>query len=226
MILKRTLIIIGIIIITTLIGAGLLLLGNRNSINNKEYDNGLGGNAEEYSKVISITDENIALAEDDSISNNQGGENINNTEKQSESSNSSLNTLQNGTATQVKTENNTKNTTKQQIENKKTEENNRQAKQETKEDVYTFKRNDTEIQRMINIAKRIIRENKNNRCSGLVDKVNSINFIIGKAGNVFYPLFDYRIENIVIDNYYPEFYVYAEDIYKNGEFLRTEYYFN
>lgn len=126
MILKRALIIIGIIIIgiiiiTTLIGAGLLLLGNRNSINNKEYDNGLGGNAEEYSKVISITDENIALAEDDSISNNQGGENINNTEKQSESSNSSLNTLQNGTATQVKTENNTKNITKQQIENKKQE---------------------------------------------------------------------------------------------------------
>lgn len=220
MILKRTLIIIGIIIITTLIGAGLLLLGNRNNINNKEYDNGLGVNAEKYSKVIPIADENIALAEDDSMSNNQGEENINNTEKQSESSNSSLNTLQNGTVNQVKTENNTKNTTKQQIEN------NRQAKQETKEDVYTFKRNDTEIQRMINIAKRIIRENKNNRCSGLVDKVDSINFIVEKAGNVFYPLFDYRIENIVIDNYYPEFYVYAEDIYKNGEFLRTEYYFN
>lgn len=220
MILKRAIIIIGIIIITTLIGAGLLLLGN---INNNEvdiYDNDLGRNLEEYSKVISITDENIALAEDNSISNNQEEQNVDNTENQVESSNSSLNTIKSATLNQVKTENNTKNTTKQQIEN------NRQAKQETKEDVYTFKRNDTEIQRMINIAKRIIRENKNNRCSGLVDKLNSINFIIGKAGNVFYPLFDYRIENIVIDNYYPEFYVYAEDIYKNGEYLRTEYYFN
>lgn len=133
MILKRALIIIGIIIITTLIGAGLLLLGNRNSINNKEYDNGLGVNAEEYSKVIPITDENIALAEDDSMSNNQGEENIDNTEKQSESSNSSLNTLQNSTVNQVKTENNTKNTTKQHTENKKTEENNQQAIQKFKE---------------------------------------------------------------------------------------------
>lgn len=226
MILKRALIIIGIIIITTLIGAGLLLLGNRNSINNKEYDNGLGVNAEEYSKVIPITDENIALAEDDSISNNQEEQNVDNTENQVESDNSSLNTLQKGTVNQVKTENNSKSTTEHQVENEKTEGNNQQIKQETKEDVYTFKRNDTEIQRMISIAKRIIRENKNNRCSELVDKVDSINFIVGKAGNVFYPLFDYRIENIVIDNYYPEFYVYAEDIYKNGEFLRTEYYFN
>ena len=79
---------------------------------------------------------------------------------------------------------------------------------------------------MINIAKRIIKENKNNRCAGLVNQVDSINFIVGKAGNLFYPLFDYRIENIVVDNFYPEFYVYAEDVYKNGVYLRTEYYFN
>ena len=101
-----------------------------------------------------------------------------------------------------------------------------EIKEEPKEDVYTFKRNDTEIQKMINMAKSIIRTNKDNRCSGLVDKVDSINFITQKAGNLFYPLFQYRIENIVIDNFFPEFYVYAEDIYKNGVYLRTEYYFN
>ena len=102
-----------------------------------------------------------------------------------------------------------------------------EPKQEIKkEDIYTFKRNDAEIQKIINIAKSIIKENKDNRCDGLVNSVDSINFIVSKAGNVFYPLFDYRIENIVIDNYYPEFYVYAEDIYKDGEYLRTEYYFN
>lgn len=95
-----------------------------------------------------------------------------------------------------------------------------------KNDVYTFERNDSEIQNMINIAKRIIKENKNGRCDGLVNQVDSINFNIGKAGDVFYPLFDYRIENIVVDNFFPVFNVYAEDIYRNGEYLRTEYYFN
>ena len=78
---------------------------------------------------------------------------------------------------------------------------------------------------MISITKRLIMENKENRYSGLVDNVNNINFIIEKSGNVFYPLYEYRIANIVMDNYYPEFYVYAEDVYKNGEYLRTEYYF-
>lgn len=94
-----------------------------------------------------------------------------------------------------------------------------------KEDVYTFVRNDKEIQNMISITKRLIIENKENRYSGLVDNVNNINFIIEKSGNIFYPLYEYRIANIVMDNYYPEFYVYAEDVYKNGEYLRTEYYF-
>lgn len=94
-----------------------------------------------------------------------------------------------------------------------------------KEDVYTFVRNDKEIQNMISITKRLIIENKENRYSGLVNNVNNINFIIEKSGNIFYPLYEYRIANIVMDNYYPEFYVYAEDVYKNGEYLRTEYYF-
>lgn len=94
-----------------------------------------------------------------------------------------------------------------------------------KEDVYTFVRNDKEIQNMISITKRLIIENKENRYSSLVDNVNNINFIIKKSGNIFYPLYEYRIANIVMDNYYPEFYVYAEDVYKNGEYLRTEYYF-
>lgn len=94
-----------------------------------------------------------------------------------------------------------------------------------KEDVYTFVRNDKEIQNMLSITKRLIIENKENRYSGLVDNVNNINFIIEKSGNIFYPLYEYRIANIVMDNYYPEFYVYAEDVYKNGEYLRTEYYF-
>lgn len=94
-----------------------------------------------------------------------------------------------------------------------------------KEDVYTFVRNDKEIQNMISITKRLIIENKENRYLGLVDSVNNINFIIEKSGNIFYPLYEYRIANIVMDNYYPEFYVYAEDVYKNGDYLRTEYYF-
>ena len=34
---------------------------------------------------------------------------------------------------------------------------------------------------MINMAKSIIRTNKDDRCSGLVDKVDSINFITQKS---------------------------------------------
>lgn len=128
---------------------------------------------------------------------------------------------------QPKEESVTQNKQEQVVQKEETKEEVKQEiKEEPKEDVYAFKRNDTEIQKMINMAKNIIRTNKDNRCSGLVDKVDSINFITQKAGNLFYPLFEYRIENIVIDNFFPEFHVYAEDIYKNGEYLRTEYYFN
>lgn len=95
----------------------------------------------------------------------------------------------------------------------------------SEEDIYTFARNDKEIQNMIDITKKLIKENKDGKYSELVDYVDSINFIVEKSGNLFYPLFEYRIANIIMDNNFPEFYVYAEDVYKNGEYLRTEYYF-
>ncbi len=231
MILKRALIIIGIMILTSLIGASLLLLGINNNRDKQVniYDNAINTDSEESENVISEMDENLTITNDSITSDKQEEKNtsVDNVDKQVANNNMPVNTISSNKVTQsVKSDNITTNTNEQKNETQKTEENNQQTKQETKEDIYTFKRNDVEIQKMINIAKSIIRENKNGRCDGLVDKVDSINFIIGKAGNLFYPLFDYRIENIVIDNYYPEFYVYAEDIFLNGEYVRTEYYFN
>ena len=269
MILKRALIIILIVTIISLVGAGLLLYGNRK--NNVDIYN-----SQKESNIYKSEEENIVLKETAILTENKTEEvqkeeqvpkvdidiSKNNNEVQNNvvTTNSNLQVInlvknevvQNNTANvqnitvnkpqeivthsnkkveqkieQPKVESVTQNKQEQVVQKEETKEEVKQEiKEELKEDVYTFKRNDTEIQKMINMAKSTIRENKDNRCSGLVDKTDSINFITQKAGNLFYPLFQYRIENIVIDNFFPEFYVYAEDIYKNGEYLRTEYYFN
>lgn len=243
MILKRTILVIAIILIVTGISAGLLILG---------ISKGKNDNVDIYSDSVN---ENIELNNKDSIYNNDSKENSAESEKienkvieqakSDESSNKNSNVIQKQTtnisnnvnsnnSTPITNNNintNTNNNNKSNSSNTTDKNKSESSKNSTgnivtpKEDIYTFKRNDLEIQNMINIAKRLIKENKDNRYSGLVDCVDNIDFVIEKSGDVFYPLFDYRIENIVIDNYYPEFYVYAEDIYKNGEYLRTEYYF-
>lgn len=253
MLLKRILIILGIMCITSLSCAGLLLLGNRNNENEVNNSNQI----DVYNNENSIIDiQEVINTDNIVVDENKQEEKV---EEKVEENTSSVENVDNQTQNNEIISNNVINNEIKQAQNIQKEESiisnlkvnnevtkteeikeevkNEEIKEEVKieenivqeklkEDVYTFKRNDIEIQNMINIAKRIIKENKDNRCDGLVDKVDSINFIVGKAGNLFYPLFDYRIENIVIDNFYPEFYVYVEDIYKNGEYLRTEYYFN
>ena len=273
MILKRILIIILVATIISLVGAGLLLYGNRE--NNVDIYN-----SQKESNIYK-SEENIVLEETTILAENkieevQKEEKVqkididvskNNNEVQNNVVTTKENKVTNVTTTQMdkpinvvtpqpsqtanvvvnksqeivtqpnkaveqkveqpKVESVTQNKQEQVVPKEETKEEVKQEiKEEPKEDVYTFKRNDTEIQKMINMAKSIIRTNKDNRCSGLVDKVDSINFITQKSGNLFYPLFDSRIENLIIDTFYPEFYVYAEDIYKNGEYLRTEYYFD
>lgn len=249
MILKRILIVLGIGISTSLISAGLLLLGHSNQSNKIDiYEE---ENITEESEIISQDDKEAVVTNDkvDNVENKSENiiENVPTvaeTEKQIVNNEISSNNEVDKKEEQIIVEEKEQNIVqesqpviveekkevitqvKEEIKESEKQEIKQEVKEEPKEDVYTFKRNDAEIQNMISIAKRIIKENKNNRCDGLVDKIDSINFVISKAGNLFYPLFDYRIENIVIDNFYPEFYVYAEDIYLNGEYLRTEYYFN
>ncbi len=238
MILRRTIIVITIVIITTFISAGLLIFGN---------SKGKNDNVDIYSDSVNEI-ENIELSNEESIYNNSK-ENSTESEnkiieqpKSDESSNNSniIKEKSNNTSNNVKinnnpiiANNNIKTNTNTNTNNDNTNNSNKSKNVEKttenvveqKEDVYTFAINNSEIQNMISIAKRLIRENKDNRYAGLVDCVDNINFVIEKSGNVFYPLYEYRIANIVMDNYYPEFYVYAENIYKNGEYLRTEYYF-
>lgn len=233
MILRRTIIVITIVIMTTVISAGLLILGNSKRKNN---------NVDIYSDSVNEI-ENVELSNEESIYNNskknstESEDKIIEQPKSNEFSNKNSNITKeqpNNTSNNVKinnspiiandntnTNNNETNNTNKSKDIEKATEN----VVEKKEDVYTFSINNSEIQNMISIAIRLIRENKDNRYEGLVDCVDNINFVIEKSGNVFYPLYEYRIANIVMDNYYPEFYVYAENIYKNGEYLRTEYYF-
>lgn len=225
MILKRILIILGIMIVTSLICSGLLLLGNKENENEiKIYEE---SNIEDEESIKLSNDVDEKIINNDVISTNEKEnkedkeKKVNSVDKIVEKSNTSVNNS--NKTVSVSKVNNSENTK----QNNKTEDNSQQVNEQAKkEDIYTFKRNDTEIQKIINMAKTIIRENKDNRCSELIDKLDSINFIVAKSGNLFYPLIKYRIENIVFDNYYPEFYVYAEDIFKNGEYVRTEYYFN
>lgn len=244
MLLKRILIILGIMCITSLSCAGLLILGNKYNTSDNEVEIYEENNSVDVQEVINTdnivveeskqeekVEENILSVEnvDNNVTNN---ETISSTVINNEIQRSQNTVKQEIVVENAKTNNEVAKIEEVQKDNKQEDikeeiqQTENKVQEQLKEDVYTFKRNDAEIQNMINIAKRIIKENKDNRCDGLVEKVDSINFIIGKAGNLFYPLFDYRIENIVIDNFYPEFYVYAEDIYKNGEYLRTEYYFN
>ena len=236
MILRRTIIVITIVIIATVISAGLLILG---------ISKGKNDNVDIYSDSVN---ENIELSNEEGIYDNskenstESDKEVSEQPKSDESSNNSnvIQKQQNNTSnnanindTPITTNNNintnantnTNNNNTNNTNESKTVEKTTENVVEKKEDVYTFAINNSEIQNMINIAKRLIRENKDNRYAGLVDCVDNINFVIQKSGNVFYPLFEYRISNIVMDNYYPEFYVYAEDVYKNGEYLRTEYYF-
>ena len=245
MILKRILIILGIMCITSLSCAGLLMLGNKdnnsdNEVEIYEEENNIVDTQEVINTDNIVVEENKQEEKDeDNISNVENVDNqaTNNETISSTAINNEIKQHQNTVKQETKKqeENNliavakieeVQKDNKQEDIKEEIQQTENKVQEQPKEDVYTFKRNDAEIQNMINIAKRIIKENKDNRCDGLVEKVDSINFIIGKAGNLFYPLFDYKIENIVIDNFYPEFYVYAEDIYKNGEYLRTEYYFN
>lgn len=245
MLLKRILIILGVMCITSLSCAGLLILGNKDNNSDNEVEI-----YEEENNIVDVQEvintDNIVVEEskqEEKVEENiLNVENVDNQVKNNEIisnnvANNEIQQSQNTVKQEIVVENAKINNEVAKIEEVQKDNKQEDIKEEIqqtenkvqeqpKEDVYTFKRNDAEIQNMINIAKRIIKENKDNRCDGLVEKVDSINFIIGKAGNLFYPLFDYRIENIVIDNFYPEFYVYAEDIYKNGEYLRTEYYFN
>ena len=273
MILKRVLIILAIFTVGISISLGLIILGNKDELQNKNdveiymyseeieenniveakvedpvVENNLVENVENSVQENENTIQNV----DNDISNNQvindvPQNNVVNQEvkeqpKQEVVRNVEVQTVQNNVEVkQVETKSaeiqQEQNTT-QSVENKVEEVKNEEPKQEEffnnkaeveelmKNDVYTFQRNDAEIQNMINIAKRIIKENKDHKCDGLVNQVDSINFKIEKLGNVFYPLFDWRIEYLVTDTFFPQFSVYAEDIYKNGEFLRTEYYFN
>ncbi len=226
MILRRIFITLAIIVTTSVVGSGLLILGNLSDKNISEV--------EIYAK------ENIGIDIEDIENSNTAEEviaKVENIEPLINDTKSEETNIKNGTNYKENINNvsTSKQTVKTNISNNITETSTQNAvveKEEKqvsniqpKEDVYTFVRNDIEIQNMISITKRLIMENKENRYSGLVDNVNNINFIIEKSGNVFYPLYEYRIANIVMDNYYPEFYVYAEDVYKNGEYLRTEYYF-
>lgn len=239
MLLKKILIILGIMIVTSLLGASLLLFGNKKDNTNNEIK--IYESVDKLKKLDIQNQDEIPIGDviNEEVQNDNTQESINvveNVENQSLNQEVSkvvnkevvTNNVINNTEKQIQKENITKDnlSNNQEQETKEKQEIENKVQEETKEDVYTFKRNDIEIEKMINIAKSIIKENKNNRCNGLVDKVDTINFITEKSGNLFYPLFDYRIENIVVDNYYPEFYVYAEDVYKNGEYLRTEYYFN
>lgn len=225
MILRKIFIILTVVVATSLIGSGLLILGNLKykSISKIEIYAEPKIDIENEKFVVDNTDESVLAV----IENNesvvydkmQNIEQVKSDINYNENKNNNIigEELQKNNYTQY----NESNKEEKIIENIVKQESNIQPK----EDIYTFIRNDNEIQNMITITKRLIMENKDNRYSGLVDNVNNINFIIEKSGNIFYPLYEYRIANIVMDNYYPEFYVYAEDVYKNGEYLRTEYYF-
>ncbi len=210
MILKRILIVLAVVVITCIISTGLLLIGNmpidiytKVNTNIKDFEN---KNIEKEVVAILETNENMI---ENNVSEIEQAKNINSYYQNVSNSVSNEERMINNNVSQSK---------ENLVENKDTQE-------EYKKDEYTFVKNDREIQNMISITKRLIIENKENRYSGLVDNVNNINFVIEKSGNVFYPLYEYRIANIVMDNNYPEFYVYAEDVYKNGEYLITEYYF-
>lgn len=221
MILRRIIVILIIMIITCLIGTGLLVLGNFSKESNSNIE--IYTEAENIIKEKEVVEEDIS---DKMIENNKSIEvpkdNVMQETKifKSGSDNNVNNSNENSIVESIKNDNelNDKNSIRKQEEAKANS-------VPIKEDVYTFVKNDVEIQNMIFITKKIILENNENRYSELVDNVDNINFIIEKSGNLFYPLYEYRIANIVMDNYYPEFYVYAEDVYKNGEYLRTEYYF-
>ncbi len=244
MILKRALIILGIIIITCIVGAGLILLGNMNKENNRDTDiyeeNGIDSASievdnktdndnldENTSNHKEIDSEDNSVTVDNNLEQTENEEPIITNNEQNNNVNVPNNSTTNSVENNVPSDNNEQGTNENNSnnDNNTVVENTPPAQETPKEDVYTSKRNDSEINNMISIAKRLIRENKDNRYSGLVDNVDNINFVIEKSGDVFYPLYESRIANIVMDNYYPEFYVYAEDIYKNGEYVRTEYYF-
>lgn len=237
MILKKILITIVVLISTSILGSILIFLGNKNIKKENEtvgiYEDVRNGEKE----IITENDnksceENITDNDSENVIEEKYSvkkEDIN----QSVTKNELVN--QNQSISQVETKkdysDNVLDVKIDKKENKLQEENitNNDAlvKENVKsdEDIYTFARNDKEIQNMIDITKKLIKENKDGKYSELVDYVDSINFVVEKSGNLFYPLFEYRIANIIMDNNFPEFYVYAEDVYKNGEYLRTEYYF-
>lgn len=237
MLLKKILITIVVLISTSILGSILIFLGNKN-IKEENETVGIYEDVRNDEKEILTDNDNKSCEEN--ITNNDSEnvveekysvkkEDIN----QSVIKNEWVN--QNQAISQVETKkdysDNVLDVKIGKKENKLQEENiaNNDAllKENVKpeEDIYTFARNDKEIQNMIDITKKLIKENKDGKYSELVDYVDSINFIVEKSGNLFYPLFEYRIANIIMDNNFPEFYVYAEDVYKNGEYLRTEYYF-
>ena len=237
MLLKKILITIVVLISTSILGSILIFLGNKN-IKEENETVGIYEDVRNDEKEILTDNDNKSCEEN--ITNNDSEnvveekysvkkEDIN----QSVIKNEWVN--QNQAISQVETKkdysDNVLDVKIDKKENKLQEENitNNDAlvKENVKseEDIYTFARNDKEIQNMIDITKKLIKENKDGKYSELVDYVDSINFIVEKSGNLFYPLFEYRIANIIMDNNFPEFYVYAEDVYKNGEYLRTEYYF-
>lgn len=229
MILRKILITLAVIVATSIVGTGLLIIGNLGSKLSSKLDIYTKPEIDVENKDFiteSIEEEVIAVIEsNESVVNN----NVLKEEQIKIDTNYNKNRDDNiisNTKGKVESSKNYNNYNESNIKEKVTENLVKQESNiESKEDVYTFVRNDVEIQNMITITKKLIIENKENRYSGLVDNVNNINFIIEKSGNIFYPLYEYRIANIVMDNYYPEFYVYAEDVYKNGEYLRTEYYF-
>lgn len=227
MILRKILITLAVIVTTIIISSGLLIIGNLRDKSSSEI--------EIYTEPINDTTSEKFITEnvvEGVLVNNENDKpvvenDVFEVEQIKADANYNENLTRNTNDKEVVANSNEYNKSNEINGKEKVTEN--IVKQENnvkpKEDVYTFVRNDKEIQNMISITKRLIIENKENRYSGLVDNVNNINFIIEKSGNIFYPLYEYRIANIVMDNYYPEFYVYAEDVYKNGEYLRTEYYF-
>ncbi len=228
MILRRIFITLAIIVTTSVVGSGLLILGNLSDKNISEVEiyakENIGIDIEDIANS-NTAEEVIAKVENiEPLINDTKSEETNINIKNGTNYKENINNV--STSKQTVKTNISNNITETSTQNAVVEKEEKQVSNiQPKEDVYTFVRNDIEIQNMISITKRLIMENKENRYSGLVDNVNNINFIIEKSGNVFYPLYEYRIANIVMDNYYPEFYVYAEDVYKNGEYLRTEYYF-
>ena len=164
MLLKKILIVIGVMCTTNIIGTVLILHGY-----NKEYNDQVKIYDEE--KIVDVEQENIVSGFEENLllSEIQVEEKlqestltVDNVEKQSTNNTVFLNNVENEKNQNYKKEVSVQNNKKDE-KNEFVEQTKLEPKQEIKkEDIYTFKRNDAEIHKMISIAKSIIKENKDN----------------------------------------------------------------